>query len=231
MTQPRGDDESPPNGGSLGEAEKVRFEMGRLTPRDRYKLLSAVVVPRPIAWITTLGADDTINAAPFSYFNLMGSDPPVVVIGIGDRDGRAKDTARNIGTGGEFVINIVDEATAPAMNVSAGEYAYGVDELAKAGLTPAPSASVRPPRIAESPIHLECRELTTLTLGNTRIVVGEVIELCIRADLVDPAAVRVHAERIGAVGRMHGRGWYTRTRDLFEMLRPRIGGTRSEGEG
>lgn len=202
------------------EAEKIRFDMAQLAPRDRYKLLSGVVVPRPIAWITTLGAGGEVNAAPFSYFNLMGSDPPVVVIGVGDRDGAAKDTARNIAAMREFVINIVDEATAPAMNVSAGEYAYGVDELALAGLTPVPSSAVRPPRIAESPIHLECREVTTLTLGATRIIVGEVLALHIRADLVDAAAFRVHGERISAVGRMHGRGWYTRTRDLFEMVRP-----------
>jgi len=217
--------------GGRTEPEKLRFEMARLIPRDRYKLLSGIVVPRPIAWITTLGPDGAINAAPFSYFNLMGSDPPVVVVGVGDREGEAKDTARNIAAMREFVINIVDETTAPAMNVSAGEYAYGVDELAKSGLTPVSSASVRPPRIAESPAHLECREVTTLTLGRTRIIVGEVLELHIRADVVDAAAVRVHAERVHIVGRMHGRGWYTRTRDLFEMVRPRIGGRTGGGEG
>ena len=205
------------------EAGKLRFEMARLAPRDRYRLLSGVVVPRPIAWVTTVGAEGGINAAPFSYFNLMGSDPAVVVIGIGDREGEAKDTARNIAATREFVVNLVDERTVAAMNHSAGDFPYGVDELATAGLTAVPSSSVRPPRIGESHAHLECREVTTLTLGRTRIVVGEVIELHIREDLVDREKLRIHGELLGAIGRMHGRGWYARTRDLFELVRPRIG--------
>lgn len=205
-----------------GEAGKIRFEMAGLAPRDRYKLLSGVIVPRPIAWVTTVGPEDGVNAAPFSYFNVMGSDPPVVVIGIGDREGEAKDTARNIAATREFVINLVDERTVAAMNESAGDYPYGVDELARAGLTPVPSSSVRPPRIAESPAHLECREVSTMTLGRTRIVVGEVIEMHIREDLVDREKLRVHGEQLHAIGRMHGRGWYTRTRELFELVRPRL---------
>ena len=204
------------------EAAKLRFEMSRLAPRDRYKLLSGVVVPRPIAWITSIGSDGGVNAAPFSFFNVMGSDPPVVVIGIGDREGEAKDTARNIAATREFVVNLVDERTVAAMNESAGDYPYGVDELARAGLTPVPSSSVRPPRIGESPAHLECREVSTMTLGRTRIVVGEVIEMHIREDLVDRDKLRIHGERLHAIGRMHGRGWYARTRDLFELVRPRL---------
>lgn len=205
------------------EAAKLRFEMAGLASRDRYKLLSGVIVPRPIAWVTTVGPAGAVNAAPFSYFNVMGSDPPVVVIGIGDREGEAKDTARNIAVTGEFVVNIVDERTVSAMNESAGDYPYGVDELARAGLTPVPSSSVRPPRIGESPAHLECREVSTIALGATRIVVGEVIEMHIREDLVDRERLRIHGERLLAIGRMHGRGWYARTRDLFELVRPRIG--------
>lgn len=204
------------------EVGKIRFEMAALAPRDRYKLLSGVIVPRPIAWVTSVGPEGGVNAAPFSYFNVMGSDPPIVVIGIGDREGEAKDTARNIAATQEFVINLVDERTVAAMNQSAGDYPYGVDELAKAGLTPVPSSSVRAPRIAESPAHLECREVTTMTLGRTRIVVGEVIEMHIREDLVDREKLRVHGERLHAIGRMHGRGWYARTRDLFELVRPRL---------
>ena len=204
------------------EAEKLRFEMARLAPRDRYKLLSGIVIPRPIAWVTTVGSDGGVNAAPFSYFNVMGSEPPLVVLGIGDREGEAKDTARNIAATREFVVNIVDERTVAAMNQSAGDYPYGVDELVHAGMTPTPSSSVQPPRIAESPAHLECREVSTVTLERTRIVVGEVIEMHIRADLVDREKLRIHGERLLAIGRMHGRGWFCRTRDLFELVRPRI---------
>ena len=204
------------------EADKLRFDMAQLAPTDRYKLLTGVVVPRPIAWITTVNPDGALNAAPFSYFNVMGSDPPVVVIGIGDRQGKAKDTARNIAATREFVVNVVDEAVMAAMNVSSGDYPYGISELAQAGVSPAPSSSVRPPRIAESPVHLECREIQTVEIRETRVVLGEVLEIHIRADLVNPKTFRVRSEGIGAIGRMHGRGWYTRTRDLFEMVRPKI---------
>ena len=206
------------------EAAKLRFEMSRLGSRERYKLLSGVIVPRPIAWVTTVGPEGGVNAAPFSYFNVMGSDPPIVVIGIGDRGGEAKDTARNIAATREFVVNLVNEGTAAAMNESAGDYPYGVDELARAGLTAVPSSAVRPPRIGESHAHLECRELETLSIGKTRIVVGEVVELHIREDLVDRERLRVHGDRLEAIGRMHGPTWYTRTRELFELVRPRVGG-------
>ncbi|HUF25810.1 MAG TPA: flavin reductase family protein [Gemmatimonadaceae bacterium] len=207
----------------------VHFDMAALAPSERYKLLTGVVVPRPIAWITTISPDGTVNAAPFSYFNVMGSDPPVIVIGVGDREGEAKDTARNIALTRELVVNVVNEETVIEMNVSAGDYPYGVDELAKAGLTPIPSVRVRPPRIAESPVHLECTELQTLEIRRTRIIVAEVVGLHIRGDLIDVAKFRVHGEQLGAVGRMHGRGWYTRTRDLFELVRPRIAGKEPAG--
>ena len=215
-----------------GEAVKLRFQMASLTSRERYKLLSGVVVPRPIAWVTTVGPDGGVNAAPFSYFNVMGSDPPVVAIGIGDRAGQAKDTARNIAATREFVVNLVGERTARAMNESAGDYPYGVDELARVGLTPVPSSAVRPPRIGESHAHLECREVTTVPVGKTRIVIGEVVEMHIREDLVDRERLRIHGDRLEAIGRMHGPTWYARTRELFELVRPRVGdGGEGAGQG
>lgn len=217
-----------PEGRGSG-ARMIHFDMAALAPSDRYKLLTGVVVPRPIAWVTTVSPDGTVNAAPFSYFNVMGSDPPVIVIGVGDREGEAKDTARNIALTRELVVNVVNEETVTAMNVSAGDYAYGIDELAKAGLTSIASVRVRPPRIAESPVHLECTELQTLEIRRTRIIVAEVVGLHIRGDLVDLARLRVHGQELGAVGRMHGRGWYTRTRDLFELVRPRIAGKEPAG--
>jgi len=198
----------------------MEFDLKRLAPRDRHKLLSGVIVPRPIAFTTTLDAHGRLNAAPFSFFNLMGSDPPVVVFAPGDRpDGMPKDTAANVRATREFVVNIVDEALAERMNVTAINFPPGTDELAEAGLTPLRSVQVAVPRIAEAPASLECREVTTLQVGRTRIVVGEVLHLHLRDDLVDADRLYVHTDRLHAVGRMHGSGWYTRTEDLFQIER------------
>ena len=196
------------------------FDLNRLTTEERYKLLISVVVPRPIALTTTLDADGRLNAAPFSFFNVMGYDPPLVMLAPGNRpDGSPKDTARNIRTTCEFVVHIVDEALAEAMNVAATPFPPGTNELDKAGLTTLPSVQVAVPRIAEAPVCLECREMMTVELGRTRIVLGAVLHLHLRDDLLDRERLRVHTDRLGAVGRMHGGGWYTRTTDLFQLVR------------
>lgn len=179
-----------------------------------------MVVPRPIALVTTLDELEQVNAAPYSFFNLLGSDPPIVALGPGDSaPGEPKDTARNIRASGEFVVNIVDEALARAMNICAVPFPRGVDELTAAGLSGVPSVGVKPPRIFESPVSLECREHSTICIGRNRIVLGTVLQLHIRDDLVDLEKMHVHAERLGAIGRMHGAGWYARTTDLFAMPR------------
>lgn len=198
----------------------MHFDLQVLAPRDCYKLLVSVVVPRPIALVTTLDELGQVNAAPFSFFNILGSDPPIVALGPGDSaPGEPKDTARNIRSGGEFVVNIVDEALAPAMNICAVPFPPDVDELTAAALSGVPSVEVKPPRIFESPVSLECREHSTICIGRNRIVLGQVLQLHIRDDLVDAQKMHVHAERLGAVGRMHGPGWYARTSDLFAMPR------------
>lgn len=198
----------------------MEFDLRQLAPHDRYKLLVSVVVPRPIALVTSLDEAGRINAAPFSFFNLMGSDPPIVALGPGDvRPGEPKDTARNIRCGGEFVVNIVDEALAAPMNICAVNFPPGVDELAAAGLTPLPGLQVRVPRIAQSPASLECREHSTLCIGCNRIVLGEVLHLHIRDDLVDAERLHVDGQKLRAIGRMHGGAWYARTSDLFQMPR------------
>ncbi len=198
----------------------MNFALNDLTPNERYKLLTSVVVPRPIALTTTIDADGRVNAAPFSFFNILGYDPPLVMIAPGNRpDGTPKDTARNIQDTREFVVHIVDEALAEAMNVTATTFAPGTNEVEMAGLTTTPSLHVAPPRIAEAPVALECREVKTLEIGKVRIVIGEVLRLYLRDDLLDRERLRVHTDRLGAVGRMHGGGWYTRTTDLFQMAR------------
>lgn len=191
-----------------------------LSPSQRYKLLTCLIVPRPIALVTTLSDAGVINAAPFSFFNVMGADPPIVVLGIGDRvDGSPKDTALNIRNSREFVVNIVTEAIAGAMNVCGTDFPHGESELAAAGLTPEASHAVRSPRIAESPAHLECRQVQTIEIGANRVIIGEVVHLQIRDELIDRQKLYINTEALQVIGRMHAPSWYTRTRDLFKIHR------------
>jgi flavin reductase (DIM6/NTAB) family NADH-FMN oxidoreductase RutF len=187
-----------------------------------YPLLASLVTPRPIAFVTTMSPDGKINAAPFSFFNLLGAEPPILAICPGDRDnGTPKDTALNIRLTHEFVVNLVDEAIAEAMNKCSASLAYGENELDHAGLHTCNSTSVRPPRIAESPASLECKEWGTLQIGDNRVVIGLIKRLHLRDELFDPATNRVRSEKLHVIGRMASPNWYCRTRDRFEMVRPK----------
>lgn len=198
----------------------MEFEMAQLAPRDRYKLLISTVVPRPIALVTSLDENGRINAAPFSFFNAMGSDPPLLVLGVGDREKDVpKDTARNIRQRREFVVNLVDEALAEAMNICAVDFPAGISETERAGLRATKSVRIETPRIAQSPINFECREVQTLEIGRNRIIIGEVLQMHVRDDLVDAEKLYVRTEALRSVGRMHGGGWYTRTQELFQIPR------------
>ena len=201
----------------------MHFDLARIPTTDAYKLLVSTVVPRPIALATTVDAEGRVNAAPFSFFNAVSSVPPVVVLGIGPgvtEDDGYKDTERNIRDSGEFVVNLVDEALAERMNVCAVDFPAGIGELDKAELTPVPSVEVKAPRIAESPVSFECWRITGLSLGShSTLEVGRVIHIHIRDDLVDPERFYVETDKMRLIGRMHGRGWYARTSDLFLMER------------
>ena len=186
-----------------------------------YAVLASLVTPRPIAWVTTLGPDGVVNAAPFSFFNVLGANPPILGFCPGDRrDGSPKDTARNIRLTHEFVVNLVDEKVAEAMNRTAASLPYGVSELQSTGLTTAPSSVVKPPRIAESPASLECAEWGTLQIGGNRLVIGLVKRVHVRDELFDQKTLRIRSEQLQLIGRMASPNWYCRTRDRFEMLRP-----------
>ena len=186
-----------------------------------YALLSSLVTPRPIAWVTTLGPDGVVNAAPFSFFNVLGANPPILGFCPGDRaDGTPKDTARNIRLTHEFVVNLVDEKVAEAMNRTAASLPYGVSELQGTGLTTAPSSVVKPPRIAESPASLECTEWGTLQIGGNRLIIGLVKRIQVRDELFDPKTARIRSELFQVIGRMASPHWYCRTSDRFEMKRP-----------
>jgi flavin reductase (DIM6/NTAB) family NADH-FMN oxidoreductase RutF len=186
-----------------------------------YAILVSLVVPRPIAWVTTLDANGVVNAAPFSFFNVLGANPPIVGFSPGDRpNGAPKDTALNVRFGHEFVVNLVDESVAEAMNLTAATLPHGQSEIAHAGLTTAPSSVVKPPRIAEAPTSLECTEWGTLQIGGNRLVIGLVKRVHLREELFDPATQRIRSENFHAVGRMASPHWYCHTRDRFEMVRP-----------
>jgi flavin reductase (DIM6/NTAB) family NADH-FMN oxidoreductase RutF len=187
-----------------------------------YPILASLVTPRPIALITTLGLDGVVNVAPFSFFNVLGAQPPIVAFTPGDRDdGTPKDTARNVRSNHEFVVNLVDEPLAEAMNRCAASLPYGVSELQSAGLTTAPSSVVKPPRIAEAPVSLECAEWGTLHIGANRVIIGFVKRIQLRDELFDVAKGRVRGEALALIGRLASPHWYCRTRDRFEMIRPK----------
>ncbi|ACJ00066.1 flavin reductase family protein [Rhodospirillum centenum] len=210
----------------------MRIDLDTLSPRDRYRLVVSAVVPRPIALTTTVDAAGRVNAAPFSFFNVMGGDPPVLVIGTERHaDGRPKDTGANIRETGEFVVNLVSEAMAGAMNVCAIPFPPGEDELRRAGLTPVPAACVRPPLIAESPASFECRLMQAVDLGGGGTLnIGRIVSLHIRDEFFDADRRHVRTEAMGLIARMHGSGWYARTGDLFRMERMTYPERTKEGE-
>lgn len=187
-----------------------------------YPILAALVTPRPIAWVTTLNEDGSVNAAPFSFFNLFGDDPPLVIFAPGDReDGSPKDTVRNCERTKEFVVNLVDEPLAEAMNRTSASLPYGASEVAEAGLETAESSLVAVPRIAAAPAALECRLHEIRRVGNNRLVTGIVHRAWVRDELFDRETLRVRGDRFHPIGRMAVPDWYSRTGDLFEMKRPR----------
>lgn len=198
------------------------FEMETMPSQDCYKLLTATVTPRPIAWITTLSARGHLNAAPYSFFNVMGHEPPTVAVGLLNGGGRFKDTAANILETGEFVVNLVGEANAEAMNVTAVDAPVEVDELALAGLQTVCSTAVKPPRIEAAPVSFECRSLTSVVTGpHQMVVIGQVVRAHIADQFIQDIR-RCHIDTPGLrlVARMHGSGWYARSTDLFQMNRP-----------
>jgi flavin reductase (DIM6/NTAB) family NADH-FMN oxidoreductase RutF len=186
-----------------------------------YKLLIGCVVPRPVAWVSTVDAHGVRNLAPFSFFMGVCGDPPTIAFSSGPREGARKDTVRNVEASGEFVVNVVDDAHAEAMNQTSGEYPPEVDEFAVAGLAAAPGVRVRAPRVATAPISLECRLLRIVQVGRGphSVVFGEIVYLHVRDGLYDAGSGRIDVAALRPVGRLAGH-LYSRTHDLFEMKRP-----------
>jgi len=196
----------------------VQFDFERMGALERYRLLLATVLPRPIAWVTTRDAAGAINAAPFSFFNVFGSDPATVGIGIGSKGpAEPKDTRANIRANEQFVVNLVPFALAEQMRVTSIAFPKGVEEPKEAGLSLAPSMRVGVPRIDEAPVSMECTFLQEIALGGFGLVLGKILMVHVKDEaVIDAARQHVDAEKLDLIGRMEG-GWYTRTRERFEM--------------
>jgi flavin reductase (DIM6/NTAB) family NADH-FMN oxidoreductase RutF len=190
-----------------------------LSQRDVYFLMTSCIVPRPIALVTSVSPAGVINAAPFSFFNAVSANPPMVMLSIERRNGAQKDTTRNILSMKEYVINIVAESIAEQMNVTSGAFPPEVSEIEQAGFTLSPSTRVSVPHIAESPVQLECRLAQWIEVGGgpNDLILGEVVALQVNDEVFSEG--RVDPRKLKAIGRFSGSG-YCRTGDMFSMKRP-----------
>jgi flavin reductase (DIM6/NTAB) family NADH-FMN oxidoreductase RutF len=210
---------------------KRYFDLVATENRDSYKLLSGLVVPRPIGWIGTKRRNGSFNLAPFSFFNVVSTSPPTVLFSGSRHSDRPKDSVALAEESGEFTVNIVSEDVAPAMSVTSGSFGPDDDEFKIAGLTAVMGTVVNAPMVAESPANLECHVTKVLDVGEgvTRIVVGRVVALHVDDSVLD--GTRIDARQLRAVGRMSGNTYIT-TDHLFEMeppLPPYLPPERSDG--
>lgn len=200
----------------------MQFDPAHIDPQLAYKLLASVVVPRPIAWTSTVDPDGRANLAPFSFFMMITSSPPHVAISIGARDGEEKDTLRNIRATGELVINTVSVPQQQEMAITSAEWPETISEFDVAGLHLEPSVSVRPPRVAGAPASLECHTQQILPVGGApygaHLIICEVVQIHLRDDLVQ-ANNRIDLQALQAVGRLTG-DWYCSTDEQYELRKP-----------
>jgi flavin reductase (DIM6/NTAB) family NADH-FMN oxidoreductase RutF len=201
----------------------MEVEVAQTQPIDVYRLLISSVTPRPIAWVTSVDREGRVNLAPFSFFNAFGADPPVVVFGPNrKKDGSKKDTLANIEATGEFVINAAVAKLAEQMNLSSKELPYGESEIELTGLSVVPSRKVKPPRLAESPLHMECVLRQVLSIGDRQLsanlVIGEIVQFHVDDSLLDEQG-RIDPRKVQTIARLGG-NYYCHTSDLFEMKRP-----------
>jgi flavin reductase (DIM6/NTAB) family NADH-FMN oxidoreductase RutF len=200
----------------------MRFDMAALSGAQRYKLMAGCIVPRPIAWVSSLSADGVGNVAPYSFFNMMGASPPLIVLGtMRQADGRLKDTAANILATREFVVHLVGEPLLAAMNTTCVDAPPEVDEAALAGLAMEPSGAVAPPTIVGAPASFECRlHSHTDAAPETVILIGEVIAMRIDDAFIEAERLRVDPYAMGLLGRVTGPGSYTRINADLTAERP-----------
>ncbi len=195
----------------------TEVDFDQISSYERYKLMASLIVPRPIALVTSLGENGVVNAAPFSMFNMIGEDPPILMISINRLlDGQLKDTAANILHNGEFVVHMSDEAMAVKMHACGKAFPSEVSELSAVGLTSTPSLTVKPPRILEAPIAFECVLHEKLETPSRYVFIGRIKWLAAREGLIDTQAWRVNLKDYRPVARF-GASFYTRTNDRFAI--------------
>lgn len=203
----------------------VSLDASALDVRETYKLMTSGILPRPIAFVSTLNENGTVNLAPFSYFNAISSAPPTIMVAITYKsDGSKKDTLINIERSGEFVVNSVSEWMAAPMNHCAAEYPHGVSELEKVGLNAIPSEIVAPPRVKESPFHMECKLHTTVAVGpggsgSSTLIIGEIVKFHVHKaayhnGTISPEALKP-LSRLGGIS-------YSTLGEIFELERPKV---------
>ena len=194
------------------------LELAQLPPLERYKLLIGLVIPRPIAWVSTYSANGVANCAPFSFFNVISEEPPLCILSFNWRSDREmKHTLKNIRRTGEFVVNLADEATANAMHLSSTELPEAESEFTKYGLTPVPAMLVKHPRIGEAAASLECRVERRIEFGPQReMVVGKILLIHARDGIIDPVSKRISEELYRPIGRLFANR-YCSTRERFDL--------------
>ena len=201
----------------------MRWDLDQVGEAVAYKLLAATVMPRPIAWVVSQDLTGRVNAAPYSFFNVMGSAPPTIALGLmADAARGFKDTATNILATGEFVVNLVPEALVQAMNITAVDAPRGTNELDLAGLHTTESIHIRPPRITQSPVAFECVALSTVVTGpHQSVVIGRVLAVHIDDEFVlNPDRAHIDTPELNLVARSYG-STYVRSQDTFELARPK----------
>lgn len=214
--------------------QSMQFDLETMAAPERYELLLGTVVPRPVAIVTSLSREGAVNAAPYSLFNVMSHDPPILAFSVlPHAERRLKDTAANILAARDFTVNLVPEEMAEAMNLTCIDAPPGTDELKLAGLKTAPSVAIAVPRIASSPVAFECRLETTLSFGpDQSIVFGRILQCHVDDGLVlDAARGLVDTPQLRLIGAMHGARWYARLSDRFAMDRPTWAGWMKQGKG
>ena len=198
----------------------VTFDLDGEHRSKAYQILSSLITPRPIAWVSTLNEDGSVNAAPFSFFNVFGSRPPMVVFAPGNKEpGVLKDTARNIKRQKEFVVHTVDQAMLELMNHSAATLPYEVPELGSEYFTASEVIGV--PRIKSAPVALECSEHSCLEIGQNRLIIGIVHRVHVKDGIASQDDAKIHQEHYAPIGRMASPNWYCETDSLFQLDRPK----------
>jgi len=199
------------------------IKLNELDKKSIYKLMTSSIVPRPIAWVSTVSKDGVYNLAPFSYFAGISSEPPLIIISIGKKDKYIKkDTLKNIEEVGDFVINIVTKELADKMNVTALPFDEGVDEFKKAGLTPEKSKFVKAPRVKESPINIECKKFQIIEIGSMGLVLGEIVNLHVKDELLTDDGY-INIDNLNLVGRLGGNKYCIVNKDnIFTLPKLKI---------